>query len=221
MSEQQLIVKAFKTFEEIRKDHPETIAALNKMLEENPDVKDQLFLFQNQNLFVIDPSKIEKSTTEGEIIFKHTRGGFPVKDTNEDIDQELLVYINSTPELLSLLWDIGLLPEQTMNVPHLWLRTVVVTKLFQWVKELEVAIGKGEEGSAYSFGFADGEREGRLTQLQIQLSKPKDQPKSCWVDLNKQIPLEESNYEFLQPDGSILRLEGVTFKSKTTVPISE
>jgi hypothetical protein len=185
MSEKRAIVKAFKTFDEIRKDHPDTAASLDRMLEENPSIKDQLFLFQNQSIFVIDPSKIEKTTTEGEIIFRHMRGGFPVKDISDPIDQEILAYINKTPELLSLLYDLNLLPEQTMDAPHQWIRTVVITNLFR----------KAEESKGY--------------------------PESCWVNLEKQAPLEESNYDFLRPDGSILRLEGVTFKSKTVTPISK
>lgn len=38
------------------------------------------------------------------------------------------------------------------------------------IADMEVAIGKGINRSAYSFGWADGEREGRNNQLQIQLS---------------------------------------------------
>jgi len=37
------------------------------------------------------------------------------------------------------------------------------------VEELEAEMGKGVHMSNYSMGYADGEREGRTTQLQIQL----------------------------------------------------
>ena len=43
--------------------------------------------------------------------------------------EELLNYINSTPDLLSLLYDIDLLPEQTLKVTHNWERAKAIANM--------------------------------------------------------------------------------------------
>ena len=44
-------------------------------------------------------------------------------------ESELLSYINDTPRLMSLLYDINLLPEQTMDSRH-WRKTLIIAE--QW-----------------------------------------------------------------------------------------
>ncbi len=44
-------------------------------------------------------------------------------------ERELLNYINDTPRLLSLLYDIDLLPEQTLNSKY-WIKTLIIAE--QW-----------------------------------------------------------------------------------------
>ena len=56
-------------------------------------------------------------------------------------DKATLDYINSKPECLSVLYDVDLLPEQTMNDPRQWLRTFLIARLFQRIDELEAKKG--------------------------------------------------------------------------------
>jgi hypothetical protein len=51
---------------------------------------------------------------------------------------EVLKYINGTPELLSMLYDVDLLPEQTMNDSRQWLRTLLVVRLHRRANRWEI-----------------------------------------------------------------------------------
>ena len=53
------------------------------------------------------------------------------------IPKQILDYVNTHPEVMSTLYDVGLLPEQTMKDPHNWLRTVLIVKLFERIHKLE------------------------------------------------------------------------------------
>ncbi len=55
----------------------------------------------------------------------------------DEATKAILSYINTTPEVLSVLYDVDLLPEETMQDPGNWLRTVLVVKLFQRIHHLE------------------------------------------------------------------------------------
>jgi len=48
--------------------------------------------------------------------------------------KEVLHFINTNPEVLSVLYDVNLLPEQTMKDPRQWLRTLLVVRLFQRIQ---------------------------------------------------------------------------------------
>jgi len=51
--------------------------------------------------------------------------------------REILRYINETPDVQSVLYDVDLLPEQTMREPRQWLRTILIVRLFQRIDALQ------------------------------------------------------------------------------------
>jgi hypothetical protein len=55
---------------------------------------------------------------------------------------QILAYINSQPELTSMLYDTDLLPEQTMRDPRQFLRTVLVTELHKRANIAKATINK-------------------------------------------------------------------------------
>ena len=65
--------------------------------------------------------------------------------------EEILKFINDTPELLSLLYDLNLLPEQTLNDPQNYLRTCVITQLMKENKSiLEDRLNRLEKKAGYN-----------------------------------------------------------------------
>jgi len=53
-----------------------------------------------------------------------------------DQNRELMLYINATPQLQSILYDTDLLPEQTLGKPS-WPRTVAMVRIYQEMARLE------------------------------------------------------------------------------------
>jgi hypothetical protein len=53
------------------------------------------------------------------------------------IEQELINYLNETPRLLSLLYDIDLMPEQTMDSSKYWKKTLVIIEHWKANSEAE------------------------------------------------------------------------------------
>jgi hypothetical protein len=51
--------------------------------------------------------------------------------------KEALKYINETPELQSMLYDVNLLPEQTLKDPLNLVRTLLITHLHQRAAQAE------------------------------------------------------------------------------------
>ena len=51
--------------------------------------------------------------------------------SDENYIQELYLYINNTPPLLSLLYDIDLLPEQTMREPKYHIKTLRIAEAWR------------------------------------------------------------------------------------------
>ena len=77
--------------------------------------------------------------------------------------------------------------------------------LFNRLKELETAIGKGVPFSAYSFGYADGEREGRTTQLQTQLKIIAERNKLAErVDALERFICDNTDPQDMRPEDSAL-----------------
>ena len=56
--------------------------------------------------------------------------------------QATLKFINSTPECLSILYDLDLLPEQTMKEPRLFMRTMAFAGLLRRNHELENVLAR-------------------------------------------------------------------------------
>lgn len=54
----------------------------------------------------------------------------------EQIERMVLVYINSTPELLSLLYDLDLMPEQLDRNSKDWHRMMILTGFHQSIREM-------------------------------------------------------------------------------------
>lgn len=55
---------------------------------------------------------------------------------------QILAYINSQPELTSMLFDVDLLPEQTMRDPRQFLRTVLCTELHKRATVAKATVAK-------------------------------------------------------------------------------
>ncbi|HLP30744.1 MAG TPA: hypothetical protein VK150_05240 [Geothrix sp.] len=60
----------------------------------------------------------------------------------EEAIQEVLRYINATPEMQSILYDIDLLPEQTMKHPGNWMRTCMVVQIYQHAIKQEARVAE-------------------------------------------------------------------------------